>query len=158
MNTGRTQQIAFLVGRLLVGGMYLYSGVDNIVELPGKVGYAASKGLLDAPIMVTAASSLLILAGLSLVTGIRPKWGVAATAMFLIPVTLIMHNFWALQGLQRIAEMHNFQGNLGLLGSALIFLAVPEPWRYSLAQPAAALAAAVRRLLSPAKNQMAPAK
>jgi putative oxidoreductase len=158
MNTGKTQQMAFLIGRVMVGGMYLYSGVDNLIELQGKVGYAASKGLLDAPIMVTAASTLLILAGLSLVTGIRPKWGVAATALFLIPVTLIMHNFWALQGVQRIVEMHNFQGNLGLLGSALIFLAVPEPWTYSLAEPAAALGAALRRLVSPAKNQLAPAK
>jgi hypothetical protein len=35
---------------------------------------------------------------------------------------------------------------------------VPEPWAYSLAEPAVALGAALRRLVSPAKNQLAAAK
>jgi hypothetical protein len=53
-------------------------------------------------------------------------------ALFLIPVTVITHNFWALEGMQRISEFHSFLGNLALLGSALMFLAVPRPWPLSL--------------------------
>jgi putative oxidoreductase len=131
MNTN-LQGVVFLAGRLMVGGMYVGAGITNLLELDAKAAYAASKGLGAAPVMVTVASLLLIVAGLSLVTGIRPKAGVGAISLFLIPVTLIMHNFWALEGMARTIEMHAFLGNVGLLGSALMFLAIPQPWPFSL--------------------------
>jgi uncharacterized membrane protein YphA (DoxX/SURF4 family) len=158
MNTAKSQQIVFLIGRLMVGGIYVYSAADNLMGLQGKAAYAASKGLFNPAVMVALASTVLLLAGVSLVTGIHPRLGVAAVAAFLIPVTLIMHNFWALGGMQRIAEMHNFQGNLGLLGSALMFLAIPQPWAYSLAGSATAAGAALRRLVRPATRGAALAK
>ena len=65
---------------------------------------------------------------LSLITGIRPRIGAWAVAFFLIPVTVIMHNFWA------------------LLGSALIFLAVPRPWPLSLDTWVGTLGTAISRL------------
>jgi putative oxidoreductase len=144
MNMGRTSTIAFLIGRFIVGGVYLYSGVDNLIELPGKAGYAASKGLPIPQLFIIAASVLLILGGLSLWTGMWTRLGLAAIVLFLIPVTLIMHNFWALQGVEQIIEFHNFQANLGLMGSALMFLAIPEPWAYSMPRPVAAQGAALR--------------
>jgi uncharacterized membrane protein YphA (DoxX/SURF4 family) len=132
MEANRPNQFALLTGRLMVGGMYLYSGISNLLELGGKAGYAASKGLPDAQLWVTLASLLLVVAGLSLISGIQPRLGVGAVALFLIPVSIIMHNFWALEGMQRIAEMHAFLGNLALLGSAFMFLAIPRPWPLSL--------------------------
>ena len=108
MRTDRGTQIAFLIGRLMVGGMYLNAGIANLLELNSKAGYAASKGLPDPKTWVTVASLLLIVAGFSLITGIRPQIGVGAVTLFLIPVTLIMHNFWALEGVQQISEMRSF--------------------------------------------------
>ena len=134
MNAGHTFKIAFFSGRLLLGGMYVYSGVDNLMDLGGRAAYAASKGLPYPQVGVTAAALLLLIAGLSLITGIRPHVGVGATVLFLIPVTLAMHNFWALSGMQQMIEFHSFQGNVGLLGSALMFLAIPQPWTFSLDQ------------------------
>ena len=62
METNRPNQFALLIGRLMVGGMYLYSGITNLIELGGKAGYAASKGLPDAQLWVTLASLLLVVA------------------------------------------------------------------------------------------------
>ena len=132
MNTGHPTRIAFLIGRLMLGGMYLGAGMSNLADLDGKVGYAASKGLVQPQLFVPLASLLLVLAGISLVTGLLPHIGVGAVVLFLVPVTLIMHNFWAFEGLQRMSETHSFMGNLGLLGSALMFLAIPQPWPISL--------------------------
>jgi putative oxidoreductase len=111
--------VAFLIGRLIVGGTYLYSGITNVIELGGKAGYAASKGLPVSAVFVTLASLLLVAGGISIVTGLRPRLGVAAIALFLILVTLIMHNFWALDGMQQVIELHSFQGNFGLRGADL---------------------------------------
>jgi uncharacterized membrane protein YphA (DoxX/SURF4 family) len=132
MDANRPNQLALLIGRSMVGGMYLYSGITNLIELGGKAGYAASKGLPDAQLWVTLASLLLVVAGVSLISGIQPRLGVGAVALFLIPVSIMMHNFWALDGMERINEMHAFLGNLALLGSAFMFLAIPRPWPFSL--------------------------
>ena len=139
MSTRLPTKVAFLLGRLLVGGMFVSSGLDNLIELQGRASYAASKGLPAPLLAVEAASLLLLVAGCSLISGVRPHIGVGATVLFLIPVTLMMHNFWALQGMQQMIELHSFMGNLGLLGSALMFLAIPEPWALSLDRLFAAL-------------------
>jgi len=132
MDANRRNQFALLIGRLMAGGMYLYSGITNLIELGGKAGYAASKGLPDAQLWVTLASLLLVVAGISLISGIQPRIGVGAVALFLIPVSIMMHNFWAVDGMERIVELHAFLGNLALLGSAFMFLAIPRPWPFSL--------------------------
>jgi len=130
MVQGQANQIAFLLGRLLVGGMYLGAGIKNLVNLEATAGYAASKGV--PAFLVVAASALLLIGGASLLTGFQPRVGVAAVLLFLVPVTLVMHNFWALQGFQAELEMHSFLGNMGLAGSALMFLLIPQPWAVSV--------------------------
>ncbi len=132
MNTGHQTKLAFLIGRLMVGGMYLGAGMANLADLEGKAGYAASKGLVLPHVLVPLASLLLALAGISIATRLLPRIGASAVVLFLTPVTIIMHNFWAFEGMQRMSEMHSFMGNLGLLGSALMFLAIPQPWPISL--------------------------
>jgi putative oxidoreductase len=132
MVKGQTSQIAFMVGRLLVGGMYLGAGINNLVNLGATAGYAASKGVPDPAFLVSLASALLVIGGISLLTGFQPRVGVAAVLLFLIPVTLVMHNFWALQGFQATLEQHSFLGNVALAGSALMFLLIPQPWAASL--------------------------
>ena len=76
---------------------------------------------------------LLLAAGLSFLFGLFPRLGVAAVVLFLVPVTLIMHAFWADHDpMQRQSNIINFTRNIGLLGSSLMFLAVPRPWPYSV--------------------------
>ena len=59
--------------------------------------------------------------------------GVAAVALFMLGVSPMMHNFWAVNDpMQRMHEMINFTKNMALLGSALMFLAIPQPWAFSL--------------------------
>jgi uncharacterized membrane protein YphA (DoxX/SURF4 family) len=142
--SGQLSKIIFMVGRLIVGGVYLGAGIENLIQLDAKAGYAASKGVTNATFWVTVASLLLLLGGASLVTGMRPWLGVTALALFLIPVTLIMHNFWTMQGMQAEIEQHAFTGNVGLFGSALLLLAIPQPWAMSLDKLIASGAAARR--------------
>jgi uncharacterized membrane protein YphA (DoxX/SURF4 family) len=132
MDTNRYIGIVFLIGRALVGGVYLQAGISNILYRPAKAGYAASKGLVVADLLVVVSALLLIVAGLCLLTGFRPRLGILALTLFLIPVTLIMHNFWAAEGITREIESHAFLGNVAMLGSALVFIAIPQPWPYSL--------------------------
>ena len=124
---------AFLIGRILVGGYYLQSAFHHFTQVGHMARAAAAHGVPAPEVAVIGAGLLLLVAGLSFLLGLFPRIGVAAVVLFLVPVTLIMHAFWADHGLaQQQNDIINFTKNIALLGSSLMFLAVPRPWPYSV--------------------------
>lgn len=132
MNKTNSTSIALLIGRIVVGTFYLFYALQNFIWLDFWAGYAASKDVPLPYVAVIGGGLLLVLAGLSLITGIQPHLGVAAAVLFLLPVSLFMHNFWAVQGLEQTIELAAFSKNMALAGSALMYLAIPAPWAYHL--------------------------
>ncbi len=126
-------QVAFLLGRVIVGVYYLMSGVNHFTKLGMMSSYAAAKGIPAPKVAVIVSGFLLLVAALTLLTGYRPTIGVIALVVFFVPVTFTMHAFWAVQEpMSRMSEMINFTKNLALLGSSLMFLAIRQPWPFSL--------------------------
>ena len=124
--------LAFWIGRLIVGAYYLYNGINHFLRLSQLAAYAKSKGVSAPEIAVAGSGLLLLLAGITLLLGYEPKIGVAALVLFFVPVTFLMHNFWAVPAEQKMMEAVQFSKNLALLGSALMFLKIPRPWSLSL--------------------------
>jgi len=124
---------AFLVGRIVVGLFWLYNAFQHFT-LVGPLSRAAAAHGVPAPeLFVVCGGVLLLVGGLSFVLGLFPRIGMAAVVMFLLPVTLIMHAFWAdHSAAARSMNLINFGKNLALLGSTLMFAAIPRPWPYSL--------------------------
>ena len=124
---------AFLVGRILVGCYYLQSAFHHFTNVGHLSRAAAAHGVPAPEVGVIVGGLLLLVAGLSFLLGLFPRIGVAALVLFLVPVTLIMHAFWADHDpVQQQNNIVNFSKNIGLLGSSLMFLAVPRPWPYSV--------------------------
>lgn len=123
----------FLLGRILFGGFFLVNSYRHLTGASAMAPYAASKGV-PAPKMAVLGSGLLLApGGLSILLGLKPKWGVLFLALFLIPVSFAMHNYWADKDPQaRQMNQIQFHKNLALLGAALMLLAIPEPWPLSL--------------------------
>jgi putative oxidoreductase len=123
------EKTALLFGRAIFGGFFLYNGINHFVNREMMQGYSASKGVPYPEAAVAGAGTMLVLGGLSLLAGLRPKLGTSLIGAFLLGVTPKMHDFWNVQDpQQRMTEQINFAKNLGLLGGALIAAAVPEPW------------------------------
>jgi len=126
--------IVFLVGRIILAMYYVMMGAMHFMQLEMMTGYAASKKVPAPKLAVMGSGLLLLVGGLSLGTGIQPIIGVICVVAFLLPVSLMMHNFWTIEDEQmKMAEMTNFMKNMGLMASALMFLAIPTPWVLSLA-------------------------
>lgn len=126
-------EIAFLIGRILVGLFYLFSAINHFTQTGMMSGYAASKGVPAPRFAVLGSGLLLAIAGLSILLGYQPLIGVIAIVLFYLPVTFMMHNFWAAEDPQaKQNDMVHFLKNTALLGSALMFLAIPQPWPFSL--------------------------
>lgn len=125
--------VIFLIGRIIVGLYYIISAANHFMQLEMMSGYASSKNVPASKLAVIVSGLLLLIGGLSILTGFQPVIGVIALAIFFLPVTFMIHNFWAVEDEQmKMNEMINFMKNMGLLGSALMFLAIPQPWPLGL--------------------------
>jgi putative oxidoreductase len=134
----------FLIGRILFGGFFLYSGINHLMQRKNMAAYTASKGVPKPEIAVTATAVPLILGGTSMLLGLKPKLGAIAILGFLAGVSPIMHDFWRNEDPnERMNNMASFMKNLALAGGALALLGVEEPWEASVTKPT--LAAKVRK-------------
>ncbi|HKI97055.1 MAG TPA: DoxX family membrane protein [bacterium] len=126
-------QILFLVGRILYGGFMIHAGYNHFRHLNRMSGYVAAKGVPAPKLAVGGTGVLLLLGGLSILLGVAVPIGVLLLVVFLAGTTPTMHAFWA-DADPMVARNNrtHFLKNLALLGAALAFLAVQQPWAYSL--------------------------
>jgi putative oxidoreductase len=112
---------AYLVplGRLLFTLIFLES-VPMHFSAQG-IAYAAHSGVPWPNVLVPAAGVLALAGGLSVLLGYHARIGALLLALFLIPVTLIMHAFWNIPdaALARM-QMIMFMKNVSMLGAALM--------------------------------------
>lgn len=126
-------EIAFLVGRIIVGLYWLMGAVNHFTQVKSMVPYAKMKNVPLAEIAVPGTGVLLLVAALSIITGFYPVIAVAALVVFLVPVTFMMHNFWTIQDpMAKMTDMIMFTKNMSMLGYTLILLGIPQPWAFSL--------------------------
>jgi len=124
--------VFFLAGRLIVGAFYIYNGVNHFLKLSPLAAYAKSKGVAPPELAVAGSGLLLLVAGMTILLGYEPRIGIAALVLFFVPVTYMMHNFWAVPGQEKAIQLVQLTKNSALLGSALMFLKIPRPWPLSL--------------------------
>jgi len=107
------------LGRTLFSLIFLMAGPSNFS--PASIGYAAHAGVPFAGFLVPASGILAAVGGLSVMLGYRARLGAWLLVVFLVPVTLMLHNFWAVSDpMMRAMQMAMFMKNLGLLGGALL--------------------------------------
>jgi putative oxidoreductase len=114
----------FLAGRALFALVVGYLALGNLLDLESAVGYAEHKGVPLASVSVPLGSLALVAGALAVLTGVYPGLGALAVALSLVPITVTMHDFWTMEGQERQNERIHFLKNVGLLGGALVFLAL----------------------------------
>ena len=115
----------FLIGRVLFGGYFIYSGFNHFKNHAGLVGYAKMKGVPLASIAVYISGAMMLVGGLSVLLNRWAVPGMWLLVLFLIPTTLLMHAFWkAADPQHRMNETIQFTKNVALIGSLLIMIAI----------------------------------
>lgn len=109
------------LGRLLFSLVFLLAAPAHFTAQG--IGYAAGQGVPLPNILVPFTGILLILGGLSVLLGYHTRVGAVLLAIFLVPVTLLMHPFWAIDD-PSAAQVQQimFMKNLALLGGTLLLL------------------------------------
>ena len=125
------QSTTVLVGRILLGMIFVLSGFAKISGFDGTAGYIASKGL-PLPQLVAALTIVVELGGgLALMAGLYTRQAVVALAGFTLLAGVIFHNFWAVPQAEQMAQQINFMKNLAIAGGMLVVAAF-GPGRLSL--------------------------
>ncbi|HLH37368.1 MAG TPA: DoxX family protein [Alloacidobacterium sp.] len=118
---------AFLIGRLIFGGFFIYNGLNHLMRKKQLSQYAAAKNLPQPEAAVVGSGVAMMAGGASLILGLQPKLGAAAIAAFLATASPLFHDFWNAQDpATRQNEMIHFTKNLALLGAALALLGLEE--------------------------------
>jgi putative oxidoreductase len=116
-----------LVGRVLIGLIFLMSGINKIADPQGTQQYMAAMGITTATTFLYAGAVFVEVAGgLSLLLGVWAKWGATALILFMIPTTLIFHTNFGDQN-----QTIHFLKNLAMMGG-LLYVAIYGSGRLSI--------------------------
>lgn len=109
---------AATLGRLLMSVIFLLSGYTKATHLSGM---AAQLHMPSWELGLAAAAELA--GGISLLLGLWSRIGAVGLFVFLIPTTLMFHNFWASAAAHQQEQMTNFLKNLAIMGGLLMVAA-----------------------------------
>jgi putative oxidoreductase len=109
---------AVLPARVLFALVFIMGGLGHFSQ--ATIKYAAAQGVPLASIAVPISGAIALAGGLSIAIGYKARAGAALLIVFLIPVTIMLHDFWAIPD-PLMAQMQQvmFMKNVSMLGAAL---------------------------------------
>jgi putative oxidoreductase len=120
MRMNSTSDITTLAGRILISVIFLISGFFKVGGYAQMVGYATALHLPMPGVLIAAAAAVELACGLAILAGFRTRIAAWLVFLYLIPVTFIFHNFWAVQGQEQQMQLVNFLKNAAIMGGLLI--------------------------------------
>ena len=108
-----------LIGRIVFSILFIMSGPNH---LSGEgVEMAVQSGVPLASVAVPLSGLISLLGGVSIAFGYKAKLGAWVIVMFLLPVTITMHNFWSAADPHiALIQQIMFMKNLTIIGAALL--------------------------------------
>jgi putative oxidoreductase len=136
------QRYAPVIGRVLRALIFIVSGYGKIGDFAQTAGYMANKGLPAADLLLVATIIIELGGGLMIFLGWKARWAALVIFLWLIPVTLIFHNFWGVDPAQLRNQMNHLLKNLAIMGGMLGLLAYGSgPFSLDRTLPSAAMRA-----------------
>ncbi len=122
--------VIVLIARILFAAIFLASGIGHLTQAEGMAGYAKSQGIPAAKLGVIVSGLLMLVGALSIIFGVWGDLGALMILAAVLPIALLMHKFWKVEGEARMNEQIQFNKTLSLAGGALalfaLFVLVPE--------------------------------
>lgn len=117
------QHYLVAIGRVLLSVIFILSGISKIMDWQGTAAYMGAQGLPWVPLLLGLAAAVEILGGIAVLVGWYARWAAWLLFLYLIPVTVVFHSFWALTGAEQQTQLVNFLKNLSIMGGLLLVAA-----------------------------------
>lgn len=105
-----------LAARICLSLIFLKAGINHLVGFGGFVSMISQQLPLGG-LLAVSSIAFLLLGSLSLLLGYKVKIGALLLIIFLIPASLVFHNFVA-----DATQLNAFLKNLGLIGGLLMVI------------------------------------
>ena len=122
---------ALPIGRLLLSAIFIMSGIHKIMAWSETADSMTREGMVAVPLFLLGALAFEICGGLSVLLGYWTRCGALLLIVFLVPTTVIFHDFWAYKGAEQQMQMIHFMKNLSILGG-LFFVLTSGPGPVSI--------------------------
>jgi putative oxidoreductase len=113
--------------------IFATSGLAKIFSWQGNVQYMSTRHLPMIPVLLVAAMVVEVGGSICLITGYRAREAAFIMFLYMIPLTLLFHNYWAASGMLAATQETHFRKNLAIMGG-LLLLAYAGPGRWSLGE------------------------
>src|ERR1700678_581000 len=118
----------FAAARVLVALVFLANGFGIIPQsVPAKELAEHGAPAAIVPLAMLAARTIEIIGGFGLILGIYPQIAALALIAFLVPATLVAHDFWRAVGTSAFAvQFLQFLKNSAMTGGLLLIATTPS--------------------------------
>jgi putative oxidoreductase len=110
-----------LLARVLLSIIFIVAGIGKLTDWSGTVAVMAAHGMPAVPLFLTPTIIIELIGGLALLLGWHTRLVALILFLYLIPVTLVFHDFWSYTGQMHQMQMVNFLKNLAIMGGLLEF-------------------------------------
>lgn len=112
-----------LIGRLLIGALFVVAGINKVMAVAGTAGYFAKLGFPAPEAMAWLAIVIELGGGLLLILGWKTRWVAWLLVAFVAVATFMAHRFWAVDAAQYANQLNAFLKNIAIIGGLLMYVA-----------------------------------
>lgn len=106
-----------LFGRVFLALIFIYGAIGNITDFTSTQEGMTEMGLPFPSVLLIGNIIFQLIGAISLILGFKVQWGAIILIIFLVPTTVVFHDFW-----NDPDESIAFLKNLGLIGGLLLLI------------------------------------
>lgn len=118
------QDLFSLMGRVLIGGVFLWAAYEKITHWSTTLAYMKARNVPYMDVVVPTSVGLKIAGALSLVLGWHAHLGAFVLLLITAASAIYLHDFWTKQGSDRNLEKLFFMKELAVIGGLFMILAL----------------------------------
>lgn len=119
----QVQELLLVIGRLFLGGVFVFAGMRHLFIIPMISQAIAQRGVPAPRLVLVSGTAFQIAAGLLLIFGILVPIAALGLVLFTISASVMLLNFWSMEGAAREGALNGWLSNLGVMGGLVIVAA-----------------------------------
>jgi len=110
----------WLLGRVLLGGLFVVGGLRHFWIFGGVAQAIAARGVPLPKLVLALGTAFEIAAGLLLISGVFVPLVALGLVVFTLLASVMLVNFWGMEGAARDNAINVWQSNLAIIGGLLV--------------------------------------
>jgi putative oxidoreductase len=116
------KNVAFVIARSLLVATFVIRALKHLTHWTAALDEMTRLGMPRSGFLMAGSIVLRLAGGLSVLAGIRGRWGAALLLAVVLPATFLGHAYWTMPLTKQPHEIVEFLNNLSMSGGVLFVL------------------------------------